>query len=249
MSEKIITCKSGKVVEKEGKEWLELVDHEDKVQRIFPSMLKVDGTWVHLEKEIDELKGLIERNEIEGKTFNLTKEKKGTFYNIIAIEPVKNILVKEAQKQVEDRDALIKARSMILSYCKDLAVADKIKVDQIIPQADKFYNWLEGTETTEPTLKETGKIYKPTAVETTTYVTPWIDAVTGKVAIPTLDMPAPKEAVKQLNSKNPGALKQITTKFKVTKGETLEKLWLRLDDKQKAEFIANVNHSLAELIS
>ena len=237
MSEKVITCKSGKVVEKEGKEWIELVDQEDKVQRIFPSMLKVDGTWVHLEKEIDELKGLIERNEIEGKTFKLTKEKKGTFYNIIAIEPVKNILVKEAQKQVEDRDALIKARSMILSYCKDLAVADKIKVDQIIPQADKFYNWLEGTETTEPTLKETGKIYKPTAVETTTTA----------VKTTTTPIPMPKEAVKQLNSKNPGALKQITTKFKVTKGETLEKLWLRLDDKQKAEFSADVNHSLIEL--
>ena len=119
------------------------------------------------------------------------------------------------KEKVEDRDTTTRLRSMILSYCKDLAVADKIKVEQIVPQADRFYNWVEtGRETT---------IIQSKPKE-----------------------PAPKEAVKQLNSKNPEALTQITTKFKRMKNETLEQIWLRLDDKQKAEFIADVNNALAE---
>lgn len=30
-----------------------------------------------------------------------------------------------------------------MSYAKDLVVADKIKFDQLIPAADKIYNWIE----------------------------------------------------------------------------------------------------------
>jgi len=130
------------------------------------------------------------------------------------------------KEKVEDRDTTTRLRSMILSYCKDLAVADKIKVEQIVPQADRFYNWVEtGRETTiiQSKPKEPAPvIVKPKSI------------------------PAPEKAVKQLNSKNPEALTQITTKFKRMKNETLEQIWLRLDDKQKAEFIADVNNALAE---
>ncbi len=33
--------------------------------------------------------------------------------------------------------------SFALSYAKDLVVADKVKIDQIIPTAEKLFNWLE----------------------------------------------------------------------------------------------------------
>jgi hypothetical protein len=30
-----------------------------------------------------------------------------------------------------------------MSYAKDLVVADKVKIDQLLPTADKIYNWIE----------------------------------------------------------------------------------------------------------
>lgn len=35
------------------------------------------------------------------------------------------------------------ARTMSLSYAKDLAVAGKLTVEQILPQADKFLEWIK----------------------------------------------------------------------------------------------------------
>lgn len=33
--------------------------------------------------------------------------------------------------------------SFAMSYAKDLVVADKVKIEQLIPTADKIYEWLE----------------------------------------------------------------------------------------------------------
>jgi hypothetical protein len=33
--------------------------------------------------------------------------------------------------------------SFAMSYAKDLVVADKVKIDQLLPVADKIYNWME----------------------------------------------------------------------------------------------------------
>lgn len=30
-----------------------------------------------------------------------------------------------------------------MSYAKDLVVADKVKIEQLLPTADKIYNWIE----------------------------------------------------------------------------------------------------------
>jgi hypothetical protein len=30
-----------------------------------------------------------------------------------------------------------------ISYAKDLVVADKVKIEQLLPTADKIYNWIE----------------------------------------------------------------------------------------------------------
>ena len=46
-------------------------------------------------------------------------------------------------------------RSYALSYAKDLAVADRIKVNEIIGQAQKFNDWLSGVKS--PAVKKTTK--------------------------------------------------------------------------------------------
>ena len=56
MTEKIVTVESVEVKEKNNKEWVEIIDHEGKLHRIFPSMQRNDGEWVHLENEIEWLK-------------------------------------------------------------------------------------------------------------------------------------------------------------------------------------------------
>ena len=42
----------------------------------------------------------------------------------------------------------LSAKSYVLSYAKDLAVADKIAVGDILPQADIFYSWIKGNQVT-----------------------------------------------------------------------------------------------------
>jgi len=42
----------------------------------------------------------------------------------------------------KDNDIKEKNRSFALSYAKDLAVADKISVDNILKKADEYNNWL-----------------------------------------------------------------------------------------------------------
>ena len=88
MSEKLITVKTSKLVEKGDNKWVELVDHEDKAHRIFASMQSNDGQWLHFD--------LSQYENSAGKSFKLIKEKKGQFWNVTAIEPVTNILEKEA---------------------------------------------------------------------------------------------------------------------------------------------------------
>lgn len=150
MAEKIITCKEGKVAEKDGKDWVELVDQEDKTHRIFRSIQNNEGVWVHLDKEVDMLKGKIEDGSVNGLTLKLTKEKKGTFWNVIGVELVENVFVREAQKQVVDEQAIIKNRSVALSYAKDFAVSRNIPVYDTIECAEIFYRYMVG----ELTIKD-----------------------------------------------------------------------------------------------
>lgn len=114
MAEKVISVKSGKVVEKDGKDWVEVVDQDDKTHRIFRGIQNSEGTWVHLDKEVDFLKSKIEAGEIEGVALKLNKEKKGTFWNVVGVEEVKNVLQKEALQQVtSEREASIEQQVAI----------------------------------------------------------------------------------------------------------------------------------------
>lgn len=141
--EKIISVKDGRVAEKDGKEWVELTDNEDKIQRVFPSIQKEDGTWIRLDKEIDMLKSKIENKTIQGLALKLTKEKKGQYWNIIKVEEVKNVFVEQAQKQVEDKTADARDRSISLSYAVWLAQTGVIYVADIFDKADEFVLYMK----------------------------------------------------------------------------------------------------------
>jgi len=100
--EKIITIKEGKLIQKGKKEWIELVDQDDKTYRIFKAIQRANESWCHLEKEVDALKKLIQSEQIVDKVYKLIQEQKGTFENVIAIELVENIFVKKARQETED---------------------------------------------------------------------------------------------------------------------------------------------------
>ena len=46
-------------------------------------------------------------------------------------------------KRPEDK---AKVPCMVLAYCKDLVIADKIKFDQMIPSAEKLLAWVKSKE-------------------------------------------------------------------------------------------------------
>ena len=78
MSEKVIIVKECQRVKKGDKEWVELVDQEDKKNLIFKSLQSNDGEWIHF--KLDDFENC------ENKTIKLTKEKKGEFWNVIKAE-------------------------------------------------------------------------------------------------------------------------------------------------------------------
>ena len=59
-------------------------------------------------------------------------------------EEVKNIMVKEAQKKVEDTSEVARHKSMAISYAKDLVVADKLPLDELLDEAEVIYRFIVG---------------------------------------------------------------------------------------------------------
>ena len=127
------------------------------------------------------------------------EEKKGEFIN----RRIKGIfidgkLVKAQQRFGGNRgkspeELELSCRSYALSYAKDLAVASKIEVGNILAQATEFYNWMQ---------------IKPTVV------TPTVTAVKDTAGLEVLELPEPitaeqKERLKELQEKLPGRSLQL----------------------------------------
>ena len=143
--DKVISVKEGQIRAKEGgKSWIKLIDHEDKEHNIFPSTQDVEGKWIHLDKEIDMLTAKIEDETIGGLALKLTKEKKGKFWNVIAVEEVKDMFMKEAIAKVTDESNDERTKTMVVSYAKDLAMNGNIDPSQIIAWADIFFRYVKG---------------------------------------------------------------------------------------------------------
>jgi len=166
MAEKIVSIKSGKVIEKDGKDWVELIDQDDKTHRIFRSIQNNEGNWVHLDKEVDFLKSKIEAGEIEGVALKLNKEKKGTFWNVTGVEEVKDVLKKEALQQVTGgREASIEQQVAIKEVGENwrAGIFNETSPEVIAYQAwilDRLNGYLKGGKDVpnKVSTKETGRV-------------------------------------------------------------------------------------------
>ena len=159
MSEKFLNIKSVEVKGESEKPWLEITDQEDKVERVFPSMKRNDGEWVHLEKEIEWLKVAP-----PGTAIKLTKEKQGKYYNVIAVEKVEDVFQQKAIKEVSAANKDNRDWMMCLSYAKDCyvpTVQDKTDMDtlgdSIVKLAGKFHSSLTANNIVEVIKDETTK--------------------------------------------------------------------------------------------
>ena len=127
------------------------------------------------------------------------EEKKGEFIN----RRIKGIfidgkLVKAQQRFGGNRgkspeELELSCRSYALSYAKDLAVASKIEIGNILAQATEFYNWMQ--------IKST-------------VVTPTVTVVKDTSKLGVLELPKPitaeqKERLKELQEKLPGRSLQL----------------------------------------
>lgn len=219
--EKIISCKSGKVITKEDNEWVELVDQDDKIHRVFKGIKLNDGEWRDLSGRIDMLKGYIEAGTIEGKAFKLIKEQKGKYWNCIDIEEIKDVFQQEAIKQTQDAEAQMRPRSYALAYAKDLAVADRIKTSDILTYADWFSAW----------LTVGFKVEKPS--EGQSPITPQ----------PTIDMDALKAQVTDLLKAKKITSSHLKEKYGISKLNDIADL----SDELKQEFVKEIEGKLKEV--
>ena len=185
--EKIISIKESKVVEKDGKDWVEITDQEDKLHRVFRSVQDDDGAWVHLDKEVDMLKSKIEDGTLNGLALKLTKQKKGNYWNVVGVELVKGIFEQQAvekiQKQTgQDREDSIESQVAFKGMI-ELMVAGIIKPDST-----------EGTATIDWALGRLNPAVEIVSV---------IEKATPKIAIVEEEPKNAKELLNWIVSKDP----------------------------------------------
>jgi len=123
MADKVIIVAEGFVKNSNGKDWVELKDAEGKSHRVFQSIQDENDEWIHLENEISMLKAKIEDGSITNLPLRITKQKKGQYWNVVAVELVKDALEKKAIEKVKVQMDEGKNRSYALAYAKDIAVA------------------------------------------------------------------------------------------------------------------------------
>ena len=142
-------------------------DGKDIKVKLYPS-IKQGDEWLHFEDRWDEFRNA------KDKTYDIEraniKVEKGYWKPVIKATEVKDVFVKEAIKQVIDEQSVIKNRSVVLSYSKDLAMEGKIEVHQIAAYAEVFYRYITGSLTVDDTtiikLMLGGKVETKTSQET-----------------------------------------------------------------------------------
>jgi hypothetical protein len=111
--------------------WLELVDHNNGLTGFF-AVQDNEGNWHDLSGKYDML-----RNS-QNRTLKLTTEQKGKFTNVVDVETVENLFTQEAQKSTEVKETESRLRTFTTAYAKDLAVAGKISMDNILGWSEIF---------------------------------------------------------------------------------------------------------------
>jgi len=65
------------------------------------------------------------------------------FKDIQKITLLTNVFHQRALKEVASRNDIVRVLGMMLSYAKDLVIADKIPLDQMYSQAYLMYDWVQ----------------------------------------------------------------------------------------------------------
>lgn len=127
---KVIQIKNAEVIEREGKEWVELTDSDDKVHRIFPKMKRADGTWLDMSDKVGLLISQVQEG-VQDKWMQLTKEKVGQYYNVIDFQWVKEGLEQKAAEKFVANEDIQKTRGVALRMATDIQVARLSKLDKL----------------------------------------------------------------------------------------------------------------------
>ena len=122
--------KDGEVV---GKECFDKTGDSVKVKK---------GRGGSLEKKWDEL--------VIGRAYSFQigefkpEGKNKSYPYVVDFKSVEGQLVEQAQKRIENKTGDIKDKSVCVSYSKDLVVAGKLDLGQLLTQADKIYHYIIG---------------------------------------------------------------------------------------------------------
>jgi hypothetical protein len=146
MATSLITVKDVQEKSKDGSTWLEITDQENRTHRIFRRVQDNEGNWHDLSGKYDML-----RNS-ENRQLRLTTEKKGIYTNVVDVEAAEPAPMPRSQerKPVEERksademEAECRLKTFTTAYAKDLAVAGKISMDNILGWSEIFYRYLQG---------------------------------------------------------------------------------------------------------
>jgi hypothetical protein len=155
---KVITVKNATIKASDGKEWIELIDTEDKTHRIFSSIQRVDGSWASLKKDIEVLKEKIGNHNFEGMKLGLTKEPKEKdgkkYWNVVAVDfnPPDEPNPDKPKAEYRGRDeGKVDMRTFIMEIGEDWRAGKRDKNDPLWKAREI---WLMGvgqvTETTKP---------------------------------------------------------------------------------------------------
>ncbi|MGA2669986.1 MAG: hypothetical protein ABSF21_00995 [Dehalococcoidia bacterium] len=167
---------------------------------------------------------------------NVETEQRGEYTNhkVVQIyldgQPVS--VKKEGYRGKSPEEIEQSVRSQCCSYAKDLAVADKIPVVEIINQADVFYNW----------LKKNGLPKAPEPKLGTEIFDSPEGKSTAPITKPNIDMDWLKESLETLNWTD--VSKWLKKKYPKAIGTSIKALVESLTKEQQEEFVKEVQNRL-----
>jgi hypothetical protein len=140
MATNLITVKGVQEKSKDGSTWLELTDQDNRTHRIFRRVQDNEGNWHDLSGKYDMI-----RNS-ENRSLRLTTEQKGRFTNVLDVESVESSPSRPqvTRRPAEERDAECRLKTFTTAYAKDLAVAGKIAVEDILGWSELLFRYLQG---------------------------------------------------------------------------------------------------------
>lgn len=212
-------------------EWLAAgADGKEIKLKLYPA-IQVNEEWIHFEDRWEEFLNAKDKTyDIERASIKLER---GYWKPVIEAKEVKDILVKEAQKKVEEKSVDTRDKSMAISYAKDLVVADKIPITELITQADKIYTYITGGD------DEALQIHKEIAKEV------GADEAGQETRGEPIDMDWLHESLQLIDWKS--VVIWMKKKYEITEGKTVREIFEYMNELQKSEFVAEVKNRLAQL--